>query len=58
MSGIFKAIEIDDQDTQEQAFRALGEIPLVASEIIEGYIQQIGELTLKIVETDRYECIR
>jgi hypothetical protein len=31
MGGIFKALAIDDQDTQEAAFCALGEIPFVAS---------------------------
>ena len=42
MNGLFRAIEMDDEDIQNEALQALAEVPEIAYEYIVEYIPKIG----------------
>lgn len=49
MNGIFNALSFDDEETQDLALQALAEVPAVGYNHIFGYLQSIGEFTLKLL---------
>ena len=58
MEGLFKAMDIDDEETQEQAFSALAEVPRVAQDSIDVYISTIGGKTMDLMARGNPKSIK
>lgn len=57
LEGIFTAIRVDDDDIRETAFKALAEVPAVATDIAT-HLNTIYELTTQIQASDHSESAR
>lgn len=58
LTGLFKAAMIDDESIQEKALEAIAETPFVGYQQADSFIPRVGELTLNLINTDRYSVIR
>ncbi len=49
MDGLFRALEIEDEQIQTDALMALSDTPAIAYEVIQEYIPKIKETTVKFL---------
>lgn len=60
MNGIFKAMSLkgDDGEIATLAMKAISEVPIVGYKFLPSYIEQIGNISMQLFDTDRIECIK
>ena len=54
MEGICRAAMMEDEEVAEEALKTMIEIPEISYEYIGEYIQQIGQITINLLGTDKY----
>lgn len=55
MNAIFNAAKLDDEEALKYLMQSLCDIARVNYDYIEPYIQQIGELTMEFIRSDKEE---
>ena len=58
MNGIFTALTIQDEEVVELALKNLAEVPIVGYPYLINYIQKIGEITVSLLSSGSYTCIK
>ena len=52
MDGIFRAMNIEDEDIQCKALEALAEVPPVGYNSLAEYVPRIGEVTIRFMQKE------
>ena len=52
MDGLFRALDIEDEDIQVLALEALSEVPPIGYDTVAEYVQRIGEATVRFMSNE------
>lgn len=52
MDGLFRALEINEEDIQVKALEALSEVPTIGYNCITDYVPRIGEITVRFMQSN------